>query len=88
MRTYCSFHVQLLPSWKYQYTLEIQLEARLAFCLRNVDSHFVMTLLRLRLRRLRHKCELDLMNEFDHCILALLKKQRERPEKFWPERGF
>ena len=26
--------------------------------------------------------------EFDHRILALLKQQRERPEKFRPERGF
>ena len=24
------------------------------------------------------------MNEFDHCILALLKQQRERPENFNP----
>ena len=28
------------------------------------------------------------MNEFDHHILALLEQQRERPEKFSPERGF
>ena len=28
------------------------------------------------------------MNEFDHRILALLKQQRERPEKFRPERRF
>ena len=28
------------------------------------------------------------MNEFDHRILALLEQQRERPEKFRPERGF
>ena len=28
------------------------------------------------------------MNEFDHRILALLKQQRERPEKFKPDWGF
>lgn len=29
------------------------------------------------------------MNEFDHRnVLAQLKQQRERPEKFRPERGF
>ena len=28
------------------------------------------------------------MNEYDHGILALLKQQRERPEKFKPEWGF
>ena len=28
------------------------------------------------------------MNEFDPRILALLEQQRERPEKFRPERGF
>ena len=28
------------------------------------------------------------MNEFDRSILTLLKQQRERPEKFKPERGF
>ena len=28
------------------------------------------------------------MDEFDHRILALLKQQRQRPEKFRPERGF
>ena len=27
-------------------------------------------------------------NEFDHGILALLKQQQERPEKFKPEWGF
>ena len=28
------------------------------------------------------------MYEFGHRILALLEQQRERPEKFRPERGF
>ena len=28
------------------------------------------------------------MNEFDHGILALLKQEQERSEKFSPERGF
>ena len=43
-------------------------EARLAFCLRGIDSNFVVTL--LRLRRLRRKCELHALKQFAAKIAA------------------